>query len=91
VQGYRFVPWMVVPLVFVKIPVFSRVSIPVSLFRLENPTYKKIAFLSPLTSALAAQAISAAAKGVTYKVRLEKGGGAEEKKKWGGSEEKPPN
>jgi hypothetical protein len=76
----------------VNIPVFfSRVSIPPSVFRSENPIYKKIAFLSLLTSALAAQAISAAANGVTCKVRLENGGGAEEKKKWGGSKEKPSN
>jgi hypothetical protein len=52
---------------------FPRVSIPASVFRLENPIYKKLAFLSLLTSALAAQAISAAANGVTYKVRLENG------------------
>jgi hypothetical protein len=58
----------------VKIPVFfSRASIAVSVFRLENPIYKKIAFLSLLTSVLAAQAISAAANGVTYKVRLANG------------------
>jgi hypothetical protein len=58
----------------VKIPVFfSRASIPVLVFRLENPIYEKIAFLSFLTSVLAAQAISAAANGVTYKVRLENG------------------
>ena len=59
-----------------KIPVFfSRASIPVLVFRLENPIYKKIAFLSFLTSVLAAQAISAAANGVIYKVRLENGAG----------------
>jgi hypothetical protein len=58
----------------VKIPVFlSRLSIPVSVFRLENPICKKVAFLSLLTSVLAAQAISAAAKGVIYKVRRENG------------------
>jgi hypothetical protein len=58
----------------VKIPgFFSRASIPVSAFRSENPICKKIAFLSLLTSALAAQAISAAANEVTYKVRLENG------------------
>jgi hypothetical protein len=74
--------WNVVGLIFVNIPVFfSRVSV----FRLENPIYKKIAFLSLLASALIAQAISAAANGVTYKVRLENGSG--EKKKWGGAAE----
>jgi hypothetical protein len=58
----------------VKIPGFCRrASIPVPVFRLENPIYKKIAFLILLTSALAAQAISAAANGVTYKVRFENG------------------
>jgi hypothetical protein len=81
----------VVGFTFVNIAVFFRVSIPASVFRLENPTYEKIAFLSLLTSALAAQAISAAANGVTYRVRLENGGSVEEKKKWGGSEEKPSN
>src|SRR6266404_7392908 len=52
---------------------FSRVSIPAPVFRSENPIYKKIAFFSLLTSALATQAISAAANGVTCKVRLENG------------------
>jgi hypothetical protein len=84
--------WNVVSLDFVNVPVFfSRVSIPASVFRLENPIYKKIAFLGLLTSALAAQAISAAANGVACKVRLENRGGVEEKQKWGGSEEKPSN
>jgi hypothetical protein len=44
-----------------------------STFRWENPIYKKVAFLSLLTSVLAVQAISAAANGVTYEVRLENG------------------
>ena len=47
-QGYRFVPWKVVDLLFVRIPVFSRVSIPVSAFRLENPIYKETALLESL-------------------------------------------
>jgi hypothetical protein len=60
--------------VFVRIPGFlSRASTPFSVFRLENPIYKKIAFLSLFTPLLAAQAISAAANGVTFKVRLENG------------------
>jgi hypothetical protein len=45
----------------------------VSVFRRGNPIHKKVAFLSLLTSVLAVQAISAAANGVTYKVRLENG------------------
>jgi hypothetical protein len=58
----------------VKIPGFcSRASNPVSVFRWENPIYNKVAFLSFLISVLAVQAISAAANGVTYKVRLEDG------------------
>jgi hypothetical protein len=38
-----------------------------------NPIYKKVSFSSLLVSVLVAQAISAAADGVTYKVRLENG------------------
>jgi hypothetical protein len=48
VQGYRFVPWKLVDFFFVKIPVFSRVSIAVSVFRLENPIYKETALLESL-------------------------------------------
>jgi len=50
---------------------FSRV--PGSVLRLGNPIYKKVSFSSLLVSVLVAQAISAAADGVTYKVRLENG------------------
>ena len=48
-----------------KIPGFCR--------RASNPIYKKVTFLSLLTSVLTVQAISAAANGVAYKVRLENG------------------
>jgi hypothetical protein len=73
VQGYRFVLLEDGTLGSCEDTLFfSRASIPVSVFRLENPIYKKIALLSLLTPALAAQAISAAANGVTYKVRLDK-------------------
>jgi hypothetical protein len=57
----------------VKVTAFSWASIPVSVFRLDNPIYKKIAFLSLLTAVLAAQPILAAANGVIFKVRLENG------------------
>ena len=40
-----------------------------------NPIYKKVSSPSLLVSVLVAQAISAAADGVTYKVRLENGVG----------------
>ena len=50
---------------------FSRASVPG--FRSENPICKTVSFLSLLTSVLVAQAISAAADGIVYKVRLENG------------------
>jgi hypothetical protein len=50
---------------------FSRA--PGAALRLGNPSYKKVSFSSLLVSVLVAQAISAAADGVTYKVRHENG------------------
>jgi hypothetical protein len=73
-QLYRSLVREVVGFRFVKIRgFFSRASIPVSIFRLENSIFKEIAFLSLLSSVLVLQATSAVANGVTYKVRLENG------------------
>jgi hypothetical protein len=52
---------------------FFPASFAVSVFRLQQPIRKKIAWFSLLAAVVAAAGISAAADGVIYKVRLENG------------------